>query len=71
VPPVQCIVEKDSFAKLKDYSIRALGTPVTIVIDTTAIFIIALAYGTVNKTIEDERDKACQEDPFCDDEPWQ
>jgi len=36
-------VEKNSFAKLKDYTYRVLGTPVTLVIDTITIVVVAAA----------------------------
>ena len=35
-------VEKNSFAKLKDYTYRILGTPMTLVIDATTIVVVAV-----------------------------
>jgi len=34
-------VEKNSFEKLKDYTYRLLGTPVTLVLDTVTIIVVA------------------------------
>ena len=35
-------VEKNSFQKLKDYTYRALGTPITVVLDSVTIVVCAV-----------------------------
>jgi hypothetical protein len=35
-------VEKDSFDKLKDYTYRVLGTPLTLVIDAVIVVVVAV-----------------------------
>lgn len=58
-------VDKDSFSKFKDYSIRVLATPVTIVIDATAVVIFAVAFAIVDNAIDDAREKGRNDNPDC------
>jgi hypothetical protein len=47
-------VEKNSFHKLKDYTYRTLGTPVTIILDTATILVFAVAFAIAVAETEDE-----------------
>lgn len=57
-------VEKNDFDRLKDYTFRLFGTPITVVIDAaTSIFVI----GGVGIASEAERktEEQCDKDPTC------
>jgi hypothetical protein len=41
-------IEKDSFQKLQDYTIRVLGTPFTVVLDTGLVVVYGMAAVVVN-----------------------
>ena len=58
-------VEKDAFAKFRDYSSRVLATPVTLVVDATAVTVFALGYAIVTNAVKEARQKCCDEDPDC------
>ena len=48
-------VNKSSFDKLKNYAFRAIGTPVTIIVDATALLIIGIGIGIVGNVIDSHR----------------
>jgi hypothetical protein len=62
-------VTKDSFDKFKDYTARTLGTPVTLVIDATAIVIFAMAFSITNDALKYEGNKG-KEDSYFNDRIW-
>ncbi len=60
-------VEKSAVDRLKDYSLRAFGTPVTVVWDAaTSIFVI----GILAFVDQEEREflERCEQDPACRDD---
>lgn len=59
------LVEKNSFDKLKDYSVRIFGTPITIAIDASTLVIVGVAFAIVDNKIDEAREKGCREDPDC------
>ena len=48
-------VNKSSFEKLKNYTYRAIGTPVTIVVDATSLLIVGFGIGIANNFVEDHK----------------
>lgn len=59
-------VEKNDFDKLRDYTLRLFGTPITVVIDAaTSIFVIGGV--TAASHVQQEWEDKCYQDPDCRD----
>jgi hypothetical protein len=53
-------VEKDSLQKFSDYTYRALGTPITIVLDTATIIALIAPISIIDQAYEDAIEKIAQ-----------
>lgn len=58
-------IEMDSFTRFKNYTLRALVTPLTVTVDTAAVVVVLVAYGAFEGAIDDAKDENCKEDPDC------
>ena len=58
-------VEKNSMDRLKDYSLRILLTPATVVIDTGAIVVVAVAYVAIGSILYRSKIDICENYSGC------
>jgi len=56
-------VEKNDFDKLRDYTFRLFGTPITVVIDVATSILVIGGVGVASEI--DRRWEACDQDPAC------
>src|SRR6266540_31548 len=57
-------VEKNDFDRLKDYTFRLFGTPITVVIDAATSILVIGGVG-VTSEVERKTDEQCDKDPTC------
>ena len=57
-------IEKSTFQKFRDYSVRTLATPVTVVLDTATIMVVAVGFLIVKGAIGEakRRGREAEED---------
>ncbi len=64
-------VEKSALTKFKDYSLRILGTPVTITLDAMISIVVIGTLMTAKGKIEHLRKEQCEQDLYCDPSGFQ
>ena len=58
-------VEKSSLQKLGDYTIRAIGTPFTIVLDATGTVLMIIGAGFYNSALQEGKRRGCDQNDRC------
>ena len=57
-------VEKNDFDRLKDYTVRLFGTPITVVIDAATSILVIGGIGVAG-VVERKAEEQCDKDPAC------